>query len=209
MKCYYTLKVNIWPHIFTSRGKCSKLHYNGYTSYICILNFLPRHKMFGSCQMFLTWTNFILDRIQSQEVDKFKYLGSIMYCRRRKWQQIGKATIAFISLNWYRQKKPIFPLRPRLILYCMVCRNAYHAVTELDKLKAFRIQCLHHILGVYICYRLFNETIWHSWDVVCQHIVTHLPNKHHLDIISTILASMSNGLKVQRSAPKNMLSKQI
>jgi hypothetical protein len=122
--------------------------------------------------------NVHLDEVQIEQVQEFKYLGSLVQEKKvastnEVHSRIGQATAAFASLKWCLWKKPNISSKTKIRLFRTLILPIllYGSETwtllksDMNKLEVSQMRCLRQILGVSLRDRHRNETI----RIRCDH----------------------------------------
>ena len=116
--------------------------------------------------------NIYLDGIQIEQVEKFKYLGSLLQEKKvasttEVYSRIGQATAAFASLKWCLWKKHNITIKTKIHLFqtLIIPILLYGSETwttlksDVKKLETFQLRYLRQILDVSLCDHYQNETV--------------------------------------------------
>ena len=167
-----------------------------------------------------------LDNVQLEQVQYFKYLGSIVEEQKIAatadiTNRIGQAARVFGMLTWcfWRKNNVNISTKMRIYRSLVLSLLLYGAESwtpllgDLKKLEAFQMSCLRRLLGVSIRDKIRNETI-REWccnqPTICEEIQKrrmrwfgHIcrMNPHRLPH-RLLWRSRATGWKVQRNAPK-------
>ena len=174
-----------------------------------------------------------LEGIRIEQVQKFKYLGSmleegIVAATIDVNSRIGTATAAFATLKrglWSRSNVSIktkIRIYRTLVLPSLLYGSETWTLlkTDLDKLEVFQMRCLRRILGVSLLDRLTNESI----RMRCQNqpTVDEMVQQRRLKWFGNVCRMSANRIpqrilwgerpqqwRVQRLAPKKTWTKQL
>ncbi|RXM30605.1 RNA-directed DNA polymerase from mobile element jockey [Acipenser ruthenus] len=180
-----------------------------------------------------TPANVHLDGAQIEQVQEFKYLGSVVQEKKVASStdvhgRIGQAIAAFVSLKWCLWKRANISVKTKIHLFWTLILPIllYGSETwillkqDLNKLEVFQMRCLRQILSISLCDRIRNETI----RIRCDHQPTvvevvqlrRLRWFRHICRMSItrtpyqlLWRKCPTEWKVQRAAPKKTWSKQI
>ena len=174
-----------------------------------------------------------LEGKQIQQVQEFKYLGSLVQEKKvatttEIHSRIGQAAAAFASLKWCLWKKTNISIKTKIRLFRTLILPIllYGSETwillkpDLNKLEVFQMRCLRQILRVTLLDRLRNETIRERCDQ--QPTMEEQVQKRRLRWFGHVCrmseSRLPHGLlwkqrpaqwKIQQTAPKKTWIKQI
>ena len=170
--------------------------------------------------------NVYLDGIQIEQIEKFKYLGSLLQEKKvastaEIYSRIGQATAAFASLKWCLWKNHNITIKTKICLFwtLIIPILLYGSETwttlksDIKKLETFQLRCLRQILGVSLCDHYQNETVRTKCDN--QPLIKEQIQKRRLRWFGHVCRMNTNRLphkllwrekpdhrRVQRAAPK-------
>ncbi len=135
--------------------------------------------------------NMYFEGIQIDQVQNFKYLGSLVQEKKiavvaEVQCRIGQATAVFTSLKWCLWKKANITIATKMRLFWtrIIPILLYGSETwtplkkEINKLEVLQMRCLGQILGVTWLDRLLNETV--RWQCGDQPTIEEAIQKIHL-----------------------------
>ncbi|XP_023231892.1 uncharacterized protein LOC111631815 [Centruroides sculpturatus] len=113
-----------------------------------------------------------LNGVQIEQVQEFKYLGSLIKEKKvassnETHARIGQAAHAFASLKWFVWRKNNISLMTKIRLFRTLVipillygsETCTLLKTDLDKLETFQLKCLRQILGISLWDRITNNAI--------------------------------------------------
>ena len=177
--------------------------------------------------------NVHLDGTQIEQVQEFKYLGSLVQEKKvasttEVHSRIGQATAAFASLRWCLWKKTNISTKNKIRLFRTLILPIllYGSETwtllksDINKLEVFQMRCLRQILGVSLRDRHRNEIIREKCDN--QPSIEEQIQKRRLRWFGHVCRMNTSRLphkllwrerpvhwRVQRAAPKKTWLKQV
>ncbi|RXM98263.1 RNA-directed DNA polymerase from mobile element jockey [Acipenser ruthenus] len=176
--------------------------------------------------------NVHLDGTQIEQVQEFKYLGSVVQEKKVASStdvhgRIGQAIAAFVSLKWCLWKRANISVKTKIRLFRTLILPIllYGSETwtllkqDLNKLEVFQMRCLRQILSISLRDRIRNETI----RIRCNHQPTvveavqlrrlrwfgHICRMSitHQDTVPASLAKTSNRVESSKSSAQEDMVK--